>query len=186
MTVMSASAVPSWLRPTSHDGWTARDLDELPDELRRVELVEGALHVSPPATNPHNIAATALAARLIVGVDAKWVVSAPGSVQLDARNVREPDVLVLLRTGSHAKHAHPSDVLLAVEVMSPSSVTEDRLVKPAHYARAGIPHYWRLEDSVLVTHALSGDLYVETGRFDDLVETTDPVALTFRLADLLG
>ena len=67
------------------------------------------------------------------------------------------------------------------------SVTEDRLVKPAHYARAGIPHYWRFEPEgpLLLTYALRGDVYVEIGRFDDLVEITDPVVLTFRLADLL-
>ena len=188
MTAMTAATVPDWLRPTSHDGWTADDLERLPDELRHVELVEGALRVSPPATNPHNIAATALAARLIVVVDHDWVVSAPGSVRLDARNVREPDVLVLRRSGSRAKNADPADVLLAVEVMSLSSVTEDRLVKPAHYARAGIPHFWRLEpdDPVLVTYALDKDVYVETGRFADLVAIDDPVTLAFGLIDLLG
>lgn len=188
MTAMTASTVPGWLRPTSHDGWTADDLERLPDELRHVELVEGALRVSPPATNPHNIAGTALAARLIVAVDQEWVVSAPGSVRLDGRNVREPDVLVLRRSGSRAKNADPSDALLAVEVMSPSSVTEDRLVKPAYYARAGIPHYWRLEldEPVLVTYALADDAYVETGRFDGLVEISEPVALSFDLGDLLA
>jgi Uma2 family endonuclease len=31
------------------------------------------------------------------------------------------------------------------EVESPSSLTEDRVTKPAQYAAAGIRHYWRIE-----------------------------------------
>ncbi|GGX62495.1 hypothetical protein GCM10010358_16100 [Streptomyces minutiscleroticus] len=36
-------------------------------------------------------------------------------------------------------------VVLAVEVVSPDSVSRDRETKPLKYARAGIPHYWRVE-----------------------------------------
>jgi Uma2 family endonuclease len=36
-------------------------------------------------------------------------------------------------------------VPLAVEVVSPSSTTHDLFTKPALYAEAGIPHYWRVE-----------------------------------------
>lgn len=79
------------------------------------------------------------------------------------------------------------DVLLAVEVMSPSSVTDDRLTKPAQYARAGIGHYWRLErqdQPVLVTHELAGEAYRETGRFTDQVAIERPARLRFGLGEL--
>ena len=36
-------------------------------------------------------------------------------------------------------------VLLAVEVVSAGSVTTDRVTKPAEYAQAGIPHFWRVD-----------------------------------------
>jgi hypothetical protein len=40
----------------------------------------------------------------------------------------------------------PSDAVLAVvEIVSPSTVSIDRAVKPAMYAEAGIPVYWRVE-----------------------------------------
>lgn len=84
--------------------------------------------------------------------------------------------------------ASPQDVLLAVEVMSPSSMTNDRLVKPAQYARAGIAHYWRLERQdvpVLVTHELQGDAYQEVGRFIDEAAIHTPGSADFRLGDLL-
>jgi Uma2 family endonuclease len=173
--------------PVRDEGWTVDDLDLLPEDGLRYELVDGTLRVSPPPPTPHNLAATELAARLISVLDRSWRVAAPGSVRLDLHNRREPDVLVLRRGAAGLEHTPPQDVLLAVEVMSPSSVTDDRLVKPSQYAQAGIPHYWRIEPRVpvLVTFALDGDTYRETGRYDGPVVIDDPVRLRFRLADLL-
>ena len=173
--------------PVRDDGWTVDDLDLLPEDGLRYELVDGTLRVSPPPPTPHNLTATELVVRLFAAVGPAWRVTAPGSVRLDVRNRREPDILVLRREVAHLQHTPPGDVLLAVEVMSPSSVTDDRLVKPAQYARAGIPHYWRLEPAapVLITYALEGDTYRETGRYSDEVALDDPVVLRFRLADLL-
>ena len=72
--------------------------------------------------------------------------------------------------------------------MSPSSVSTDRVAKPAQFAAAGIPHFWRFEpaDSVLWTYRLDGDVYRETGRYTDQVDVEEPVPLRFRLADLLA
>lgn len=36
-------------------------------------------------------------------------------------------------------------VVLAVEIVSGSTTYADRMVKPALYAEAGIPNYWRFE-----------------------------------------
>ena len=173
--------------PVRDDGWTVDDLGLLPEDGLRYELVDGVLHVSPPPPTPHNVTALELGARLLGAVDRAWRVAGPGSVRLDRRNRREPDVVVLRREAATQQDTAPEDVLLAVEVMSPSSVTDDRLVKPEQYARAGIPHYWRLEPAVpvLVTYALDGAAYRETGRYDDEVAVDDPVVLRFRLADVL-
>ena len=105
----------------------------------------------------------------------------------DPRNYREPDVVVYRRAASGRGRIESTDVVLAVEVMSPSSLANDRVAKPAQYAAAGIAHFWRVEldPLVLVTHVLDGDAYREAGRFDDLVEVHDPVALAFPLAQLL-
>lgn len=167
------------------DGWTVDDLDGVPDDLH-CELVDGVLLVSPPAPVPHNVVATELAVRLHPLVGAEWRVVAPAGVVFDDRNEREPDLLVLRRSGARTRLARPADVLLAVEVMSSSSRTQDRLVKPAQYAAAGIPHYWRVEPEprTLVVHALAGEVYRETARFDDAVELLEPFRLRLRLADL--
>lgn len=175
--------------PHRHDGWTVDDLADLPDDGLRYELVDGSLHVSPPPTVRHDY----VVGRLLIVLDrvlsGSWRVVPGGGIRFDARNYRQPDLMVVRMAALDSPLASPEDVLLAVEVMSPSSVTEDRLVKPAQYARAGIPHYWRLERGdlpVLVTHVLEGEVYREVGRFADEVVIDQPVPLRIGLARLLA
>ena len=177
MTAMSTLHVPP-------DGWT---VDDLPDDAdARYELVDGALLVSPPESARN----TAIAGRLLVllapSVGPEWEVLVGGGCYFDNRNFRVPDLLVARRDALDGVHLDVSDVLLAVEVMSPGSVSNDRVAKPAQYAAAGIPHFWRFERAprVLVIHALDGDVYRETGRYDDRVDVALPVPLSFALTDL--
>jgi Uma2 family endonuclease len=174
--------------PLRPDGWTVADLDLLPDDGLRYELVDGALLVTPPPLNDHNLWANELS-HLVHGVLSRdWAVLAPGAVEFDVRNWRSPDLLVIRRDSVHRRYARPEEALLAVEVMSPSSISTDRLVKPAQFAAAGIPHYWRIEpaEPVLITHVLEGDVYRESGRFVDEVVVHEPISLRFRLAQLMA
>lgn len=175
--------------PFRPDGWTVDDLDGLPDDPRySYELVDGALLVSPAPSNRHNSIANRLDRLLASVLPDGWESVAPGAVELDVRNWRAPDLVVVDRASLARRCASPADTLLAVEVMSPSSISTDRLVKPEQYARAGIPHFWRieLEPGVLVTHVREGRVYRETGRFVDDVALDEPVRITFRLRDLLA
>ncbi len=179
---------PVTLLPFRPDGWTIDDLDDLPEDELRYELVDGSLHVSPPPPNPHNVAANRLAYLLRPVLDGSWEIIAPGAVRFDDRNYRSPDLLVVKRDGATTAYARPQDVLLVVEVMSPGSLSTDRLTKPAQYACAGIPYFWRLErdeEPVLITHRLAGEVYRDTGSFTGEVVIHDPVELRFALADLL-
>lgn len=177
MTVMTSLHVPP-------DGWT---VDELPDrDTLRYELVDGALLVSPPPRPRHSGVAAALHLLLAGAATAEWVVLESPGVNVDRRNYREPDVAVVRRAALDRDALVPSDVVLAVEVMSPGSVANDRLAKPALYASAGIPHFWRveLEPLLLVAHELEGQVYREVARFTEEVITSSPVRLRFRLDDL--
>lgn len=179
---------PVTLLPVRHDGWTCDELEDLPEGGLRYELVDGSLHVNPPPTNLHDYAAFRLAVLLDAALGEPWRVVPGGGIAFGPRDYRQPDLMVLMRAALDSRLASPVDVLLAVEVMSPSSLTEDRLVKPAQYAAAGIQHYWRLqgEDAPeFVTHELDGLVYREVGRFTDEVVVERPVALQFRLDDLL-
>ncbi len=175
--------------PFRPDGWTVEDLELLPDDPPfRYELVDGTLLVSPPPPNAHNLFANELGYLLRGTMSRDWRVLAPGAVEFDIRNWRAPDLLVVRREALRRKWAQPGETMLALEVMSPSSVSTDRVTKPAQYAAAGIPYLWRVElcEPVLVTHSLDGAVYAETGRFIDEAVVDEPVHVSFPLAQLLG
>ena len=160
-------------------------VDDLPEDVR-CELVDGALLVVPPAELRHDEVAAALVAVLHAVLPHDLRVMGPRGVHFDRRNYRVPDVVVYRRAARDRNRIDPENAVLVVEVVSPSSVSTDRVAKPAQYAAAGIPHFWQLEldPLVLVTHAL-GDAYRVTGRYDDEVAVDEPVPLRFRLEELL-
>jgi hypothetical protein len=125
--------------------------------------------VSPPPSNYHQGLAFELATLLRRHHPPGYRVLSPGTVELAPNHHRQPDLLVLAATAvrrGQPPAARPADVFLADEVMSPGSVTEDRITKPAVSARAGIPYYWRLESGdegelALYVYRLAGDVYTE-------------------------
>ncbi len=176
--------------PAHDDGWTIDDLYDIPDDGLRYELLDGMLLVTPPAVFGHYTGAFELGVLLKAALSDEWRIGCNPGVSMGPRDYREPDLVVSHRRAVAQKlaDAEAGDLLLVVEFMSPSSVTDDRLVKPAQYARARIPHYWRLEqqrEPVLITYVLDGAGYRETGRFTDEVVSQEPVPLRFRLGDLL-
>ena len=166
------------------DGWT---VDDLPDDVRG-ELVDGALLVSPPPRPRHRAVAGVLHELLVAAVGSGWVVLEAAGVRFDRSNYREPDVAVVRREALDREVLRPSDVLLAVEVMSPSSIANDRVAKPAVYAAAGIPHFWRIEPDppTLVRHVLDGDVYREVGRGGGVVGVVEPVVVRVDVAALFA
>lgn len=173
--------------PFRPDGWTVDDLDLLPDDALRYELSDGALIVTPLPQIRHDDLAAQLVLRLGGALPPEHRVAAAAGVYFDLHNYRQPDVSVYRREAASGRRLEVADVLLAVEIMSPTSVSTDQVTKPAQYAAAGIRCFWRLEPDplVLITYELAGDVYRETARFTDEVSVEVPVPLRFRLADLL-
>ena len=168
------------------DGWTVDDLPH--DGYRRLyELVDGALLVTPPPSVRHDEAAAALSLILRAAATSEQRVLTARGVYFDRRNYRVPDVVVYHCRASVRDSVTAADVHLVVEVTSPGNASTDRVTKPAQYAAAGIPHFWRLEldPLLLVVHRLAGDAYEVVGRFDDEVVLDEPVPVSFRLASLL-
>lgn len=165
-------------------GWT---IDDLPDEIG-CELVDGALLVSPPPRPRHTAVAGALHELLSDVVAADEVVLEAAGVRFDAHNYREPDVAVVRRAALDRDILLPSDVLLAVEVMSPSSVANDCIAKPAQYAAAGIAYFWRIEQepAALIRHVLVDGVYREAGRSGGVVQVDEPWAVAIDVDALFG
>ena len=63
------------------------------------------------------------------------------------QNVLQPDLMVVLpdRVGTSGLARLESAPSLAIEIISPSSATKDRVTKRNLYARFGVPEYWLVD-----------------------------------------
>lgn len=169
-------------------GWTVDDLDAWPETRVRHELTDGALTMSPSPSSLHQAVCGRLLARLDAVAPTDLAVTQAVEIRFGRRLTRIPDVLVV-RSDEPGRHWFaPAEVLLAVEVESPGSHTEDRVTKPALYARHGIPHYWRVELSPLrarVHRLADGDVYRETSGGEERLVAAEPFPVDLALTDLL-
>jgi Uma2 family endonuclease len=125
--------------------WTAADLERLPDDGNRYEVVDGELLVTPAPSRYHQRAVTQLGADLIAYFGARGrfdVLVAPADVAFAEDSLVQPDVLVTPVPDAGAVSDEIRGLLLAVEVLSPSSARADRQVKRRLYQREAVPEYW--------------------------------------------
>ena len=163
-------------------GWTTDDLDNLPDDGHRRELLDGVLIVSPSPTAAHQTIAMRLGVALEENCPDEYDVTQGVEVRISRKRSFIPDVLVTTAAAAARRTSkyEPHEVILAVEIVSDGSQAMDRITKPALYAQAGIPFYWRLEieDSGLVvyTHKIDpvDEVYAQTGRWTKFVDTGEP------------
>ena len=152
-------------RPASYEAYLA-----LPDDGRLVEWVDGEIIEHMPATTTHQSIVIFLVSLLRAFVERLalgTVLAAPLEVKLwpDGPS-REPDVLFIARDG----RAHVDDKrvigapALVIEVVSPASVTLDRITKFREYEQAGVREYWIIDPR---PHQQQADFYVrdEEGQF---------------------
>jgi len=145
---------------------TVADLDALPDDGHRYELIDGALIVTPAPRREHQTAVVELVylLRSLVPADLQVFV-APFDVRLTPTTNLQPDLLVTRRSDTTETNL-PVPPLLAVEVLSPSTRHIDLGLKRSKYESVGTPSYWVIdpgEPSITVWELLDGR-YVEVGR----------------------
>jgi Uma2 family endonuclease len=171
--------------PVREDGFTVDDLEDLPDDGRRYELVDGVLLVSPAPRWEHQDACLQLAMLLTAGCPDHLHVFAPTpDVREGRRTSLQPDVCVVRRTDLVRGERYLGVPLLAVEVLSPSGEGIDRLLKRQVYARMGVRHYWIVDadEPSITALRLDGCGYSEvtTVTGDDELTVTEPVPVTVR------
>lgn len=129
--------------------WTIEDIEALPDDCpgKYEILAPGVLTVSPAPAIPHQRASFNLAAALIGAVPADLEVLENVNVEIPGGRLCQPDIVVLdtAFADTGARRIPPHLVRAVVEIVSPSSHPQDRIIKPQLYAAARIPVYWRLE-----------------------------------------
>lgn len=126
---------------------TIDDLDRMPEDGKRYELLDGMLLVTPAPSPGHQIIATALLVRLSVAVNTTIAhVVGPGAIQRGTRTQLQPDLLVFPARFSAAKNwAEVGEHWLAVEVLSRSSRRYDRDFKRDAYFALGVKEVWLID-----------------------------------------
>jgi Uma2 family endonuclease len=127
--------------------WTVARVLELPDDGSRYEVVDGELLVTPAPSLTHQVAVQTLCERLKPYVSAHVlgrVLLSPADIEFDERTLLQPDLFVarLVKGRPPKSWKDILSLLLAVEVLSPSTARADRQVKRRRYQRHGVPEYW--------------------------------------------
>ncbi len=125
--------------------FTVHDLEAMPDDGRRYELIDGMLLVTPaPGWSHQEMALTLYTVLRGECPPGLRVLAAPFAVRTTPTNEVQPDVLVA-RYADLTEANLPVAPLLAVEALSRSTQLNDRNTKKAHYERLGVASYWVLD-----------------------------------------
>ncbi|MFJ8012794.1 Uma2 family endonuclease [Streptomyces sp. NPDC096339] len=182
----------SWPIPPP-GGWTADDLDTLPNLPPHTELIDGSLVFVSPQIQFHMRAVNFFTWQLMAQQPPGLEVFREFTIDIDRHNRPEPDVIVVDESavGDLEQTRLPAgSVRLAIEVVSPESFGRDRGVKPVKYAEAGIPHFWRVEnkDGRAVVYVYEWDpstkSYGTAGIFHDRLKLSSPFPIDMDLTEI--
>ena len=168
---------------------TRADLDALPDDGLRHELIDGHFVSTLAPGSNHQTVSGALYRRLwsaLQGTGLK-VLTAPFDVVLGP-HVVEPDLIVAPESDI-TSDVLPVPPLLVIEILSPSTAHLDRGRKRDIYADAGIPHYWIVDPNApaITIYELTDSTYGEAANAsgEQILTLDQPVALHLTPTDLL-
>jgi Uma2 family endonuclease len=134
--VSIAGAWPAAGRP-----FTVAELDRMPDDGRRYELLNGVLIVSPRPTTVHQFVAMRLGRVLADACPEDLCVVPEPAVELGPQTEFDPGLVVVhMDQIGGAKFTEPP--LLVVEIRLPSTALVDLNRKKSAYERFGVPSYW--------------------------------------------
>lgn len=165
-------SMPDLLSPTY---WTADMARALPEDGNVYEVVHGELLVTPAPRPWHEEVAIRLLESVRAYLRAERVGHAYSSRSDLSWGLRDvlvsPDLFVVpLEEARRLDWLSLRTVLLAAEVLSPSSVRADRFTKRRLYQERGVPLYWVIEPE---------DRYVEVWRPGDDLPRIERGALTW-------
>jgi Uma2 family endonuclease len=162
--------------------------------------VNGRMVAEPSPAPMHNMAAFRLATQLgpqlpaqlrtVLDVDVDLELAPPDRPGFS----RRPDLTVvrcdgLERVGRDGGLLKASDVVVAVEIVSPRTRRTDRVAKYREYAEAGIPHYWIVDleppVSLLACHLAGNFGYRDSGEATGRFATAEPFDVLVELDELV-
>jgi Uma2 family endonuclease len=168
----AVSIAEAW--PARGQPFTVSDLDRMPDDGHRYELLNGVLVVSPRPTTVHQLAAARLVTLLENACPDGLCVLVEPAVQLAADIEFDPDAVVARQQDvGGAKLTAPP--LLVAEIRSPSTALIDLTWKKAAYQRFGVPSYWIVDPDPLQPSVTAFELL--DGRYTTLARVEGNEAL---------
>jgi Uma2 family endonuclease len=156
----SRRAEQTMVMPAEIHRWTVEEVRKMQDESRpwpRYELIGGELLVTPSPGWVHQYGVSEIL--ILVGTYVRRekvgrACPSPADLELHVGTVAQPDVFVIpqaLRPSTAPNHTVEmgwtwvKSLLVAIEVISPSSIRSDRIAKRDYYLSAGVPEYWVID-----------------------------------------
>jgi len=131
-----------------HSRYTYADYCEW-DDNERWELIEGVPYAMSPSPSPiHQSIVTELLFRLRSHLEGKpcKLFTSPFDVRLNAdredNTIVQPDLVVICDSSKIDNKGCKGAPDLVIEVLSPSTARNDRIIKFQQYQKAGVREYW--------------------------------------------
>lgn len=187
---MSAMTIAdAWPRDSDRP-LTVDDLERLPDDGNRYELLDGVLIVSPAPFVIHQLVISTLHLVLEGARPSRYQVLPGIGILMAEHSELIPDISVI-RTDTIEDKYQTTPPELVIEVASGRTGLYDRNGKKEAYARFGVPDYWIVtpdkDKPELTAYRLHDDRYVEIAHVggDELFTAARPFPVTIRPADLV-
>ena len=140
--------------PDTARRYTMEEVLAFPPDGNRYELVAGELLVTPAPSQGHQGVVTALLAALH-GYLADWrsvarVFAGPADIFWSQDDYVQPDIVVVPSDQVTGDWRDCRTLLLAIEVVSPSSARYDRVTKRRLYQRQGVVTCWVVDPDARV------------------------------------
>jgi len=161
--------------------WTVDDLDDLRDDGSRYEVIDGDLFVTPSPSWRHQEAIAELHGMLRAYLRRERVghaFFAPADVIFSPNRGVQPDIFVVPLVGGHrpGAFADVGRLLLAVEVLSPTTARADRVAKRTLFREEGVTEYWVVDlESRTIERSTPSESRVEV-LVDEMTWAPDGVA----------
>ena len=153
--------------PTLKRRWTFDDLEDLPEDGSRYEIIDGELFVTPAPSYRHHAAVAefhALLREYLGGIQVGYPFFSPADVVFSPTRAVQPDIFVvpLVNGRRPERFDEVNRLLLAVEVLSPSTARADRVAKRMLYRQEAVDEYWIVDmDSRTIERSTPGDPRVD-------------------------
>jgi Uma2 family endonuclease len=160
--------------PTLKRRWSVDDLQDLPDDGQRYEVIDGELFVTPSPSWTHQKAVLQVSRILgdyLHGEGIGDVIVSPADVVFSRARAVQPDLFAvpLVDGRSPRRFEDVRRLLLAVEVLSPSTARADRVAKRLLFRDEGVAEYWIVDlDARTIERSTPAD-----ARVDILVDRVD-------------